>query len=378
MEIKKIEIRVLDIKFSKKFEISTGVEKGTTILSKIYTNENITGVGDLRIIPPFQPESIWGVLGVIKNLYGKILLEKDPLNVSKLMFDLEKALPKNYYSKALLEMAIYDIIGKKFNTPIYNLLGGSFREKIPLKFPIGISKKEDMIKEAKELIDRFKINYIKLKVGPKKNQERDILHIKELRKEFGEKIKIQIDFNASYENTFEVLRFIEKIKKYNIIMIEQPLARDNFIGSAELVKKLNIPILADESVNSLSDAFIILTTKSFSIINIKIPKMGGLLTSKKIANLSEAAHLPIFVGSLVETGIGAMAYAHFSASVPNLWPAAAFMFGPYILEHHLLTENIFSRIKDGNFIVPKEKGLGIELDNELIERLTKKKLIISR
>jgi L-alanine-DL-glutamate epimerase-like enolase superfamily enzyme len=374
-----VEIDQLKIRYRFEFELAGGVPSGSTVFVKILTSDGITGFGEVRPEPvENQGETTASVVGAIKDFYAPLLIGKNPFDVERILFEMDKALPKNQYARMPIDLALYDIAGKRLGTPVHNLLGGLFHEKVPLKFPLGIASKEEMVKEAMNLIERFGVKYLKVKIGRATKWKEDIENVKAIREAVGDEISLQVDANCGYNSVGQALGVIRKLEKYDIAMVEQPIASWNLEGMAEIARSVDIPILADESVFTLMDAYKVIRMKAADVINVKLQKSGGLNMAKKIVAVAEAAGLPIFVGSSVETGVGAAAAAHFYASTCHVWPAAAFMFGPYLLEHHLMVEDPMLSIHDGYLRVPEKPGLGIDIDEQALERYSERRYSVGR
>ena len=161
---------------------------------------------------------------------------------------------------------------------------------------------------------------------------------------------------------------MRRLEEYDIALIEQPLPKWDIQGMAELKKRLDTPILADESVFSQYDAMRIVKENAADVINIKMPKAGGIFGAKRIAHIAEAAGLKVFIGSTTETGVGSAGGVHFYASTPNVWPYAACLFGTYMLVDNMLTEDTTFRFEDGCVQVPKGPGLGVEVNDEALKK----------
>jgi len=383
MKINRVEIFPLTkIRYKREFKISRGyvggpkMKWGFHVIVKIFTDEDITGIGEVRPNNPHQNETTWSVVSAIEHFYGPLLIGKDPYNINKINDEMEKLLPENPHARTPIDFALYDIIGKSTNLPLYKLLGGLFHEKVPLKFPIGQGKKEEMLLEAQRVIEETGANYLKIKIGPIERLKNDIANIEAIREKFGEKVKLQVDANGAYNTVYEAVKAIKSIEQFNIALIEQPLPKWNLEGMAEIVNLFDTPILADESVFSNYDAYKVIKNRAADVINIKIPKAGGITVAKKIAHIAESAGMPVFIGSTTETGIGGAAGIHFYLSTKNMWPACASMFGSYMLVHDLVTSESRFEMKDGFVYPPKGPGLGVEIDNEALEKYSEQKIIV--
>lgn len=379
MKVVKVEIiPITKLRFKRSFKISGGevgspeMKWGFPVIARIYTDDGIVGLGDTIPENPFQPETTWSVVAALKNFYAPLVLGEDPFNIEKLIIRMDGILPGNPFARTPIDFALYDIMGKAAGVPLYKLMGGLCHDRIRIKFPVGIGSKEEMVRNALELVEDYKVDYIKLKIGPTERWRKDIEAVEAIREAVGEDVEIQVDANAGYDSPHLAIKVFKEMEKQNIVLAEQPLPGWDLEGMAQVVRAIDTPILADESVYSLQDAYKVIKMKAADVINIKVAKAGGLNGSKKIAAVGEAAGVPIFVGAIGETGIGAAACAHLYASTKNVWPATPFMNGWYLWEHDLLTEETRIKLKDGYVEPPKKPGLGVEVDEDILAKYSDK------
>ena len=168
MKIVGLEMIPLTMRFKGIIKESFGTvgAKEDNVVVKIYTDEGITGLGEGCTLGPFYcGESQETVMGIIGNhLYPKVLEGKDPFNIDPIHFEMDKVVYNNTVAKAAIDFALYDIMGKALNVPVYKLLGGRFADEIPLRGSVGIGKPEKMAELAKSIIEEG-FGGIKMKVG---------------------------------------------------------------------------------------------------------------------------------------------------------------------------------------------------------------------
>lgn len=373
---------MVNLKFKRSFKIAGGEVAGSEmgsdspVMIRVHTDEGIVGIGDVKTVRHYQSETTWSVTSALRNFYAPLLLGADPFNIEWIITRMDKVLPGNPFAKTPIDIALHDIVGKAAGVPIYKLMGGLFHERIRIKFPVGIADKEEMAKDALELVELYKVDYIKIKIGPTDRWKKDIEAVKAIRESVGEDVEIQVDANSGYDSPHLAIKIFSEMEKQNIVLAEQPLPAWDLEGMTEVARNIQTPILADESVYCLQDAYKVVRMRAAAVINVKIPKAGGLTESKKIASLCEATGVPIFVGATGETGVGAAACAHLYASTKNVWPATPLMNGWYLLEHDLLTEETELRLRDGFIEPPKKPGLGVEVDEEALQKYANKRYLV--
>ena len=217
------------------------------VLVKLITRNGTAGFGEAVTFqgPTWSEESSETIRAVIEKYIFPILEGKDLLQYNVLFNEIESRVKGNLFAKAAVECAILDIWGKYFGQPLYNLLGGKYRDKVPLSWSLASGNIGTDIEEAKEMMESgYKI--FKVKAGANSIAE-DIGKIKSIREELGPLVSLRLDANQGW-NVVGALKAIKEMEPYGLEFIEQPLPRWNIDGLAEIRKKVTVPIMADESV----------------------------------------------------------------------------------------------------------------------------------
>ena len=185
-----------------------------------------------------------------------------------------------------------------------------------------------------------------------------------VRETVGSDVKIRLDANAGWDY-ITAFKGINAMEKFDIEFLEQPLPKWDIDNMARLGNAIKTPIMADESVCTLQDAINIIRKDAASIFSLKAEKHGGLYNSKKVAGIAEGAGISCYVGCMIETGIGTAAYAHLAASTKNVTYGCE-LFGPLAIKEDIIVDPI--KYEKGYIFVPEGPGLGIELDEDKIEK----------
>lgn len=342
------------------------------IITKIKTEEGIEGLGEAAPTTGcYWEETFETSLEVIQKYMGPSVIGDDPFNIEKINEKLDR-LPLNTAAKAAIDIALFDIIGKSLNVPIYKLLGGCYREKILAGWELTIGKPEEMTKEAEYALE-LGFRQLKIKLGtPRVGREpsfgntlkEDVSRFKAIKNVAGDDIILACDVNGRWR-TNEATRLIKTIDRFEPAFIEQPLPRWDIDGLAEMSKFVEAPIMADESVRTIEDAVRLVRKRAVRSFNIKIMKHGGLYNCKKIAAIAEGAGISCIVGSMIELGIASAAMAHFAASTKVLeFGNEGIIEGPLSVERDILAEGL--KFEKGYLEVPRGPGLGITLDEEIV------------
>jgi len=328
---------------------------------RIRTDTGLTGVGEATATPCWSGEFQAGALAAINEILGPLLVGRDPQQVTLLLAEMDRALLDNFFSKAAIEMALLDLCGKSLAVPVHSLLGGAYRAPaIPLRFSIGAFSPSGAARVAEKAME-LGLKAVKVKVGMAIGQ--DLERVAAVRKALGEKVPVGVDANGGW-NENEAVSALPVLERLGVNVIEQPLRRGEFRGTARLRQRTRIPIMLDESVFTPQDAWEALRCDSCDIISIYPGKNGGIRRSLEIAQIAAAADVECTIGSNLEWAIGSAAMLHLAVAAPNLSTTIAHdIIGP--LYH---TEEFGGTIslKDGCAELPVGPGLGVEVPDTLL------------
>lgn len=364
IKIKGIEKYPIYVPFKRVHKISLGGAEGREILLiQIHTDQGITGVGEAPAHPAFSGETLGGLRGAIRYL-EESLIGRNSLNINENLMLMDKKLYGNYGAKAAIEMALFDIMGKHFQAPLCDLLGGKLQDRFPLSRSASQSNLEEDLKDVNQYLrEGYKI--FKIKVGIL-SVKQDIERVKAIRGLIGHELSLRADANQSWDIP-SALKFIQGVQEFKLTFIEQPIAREDVEGLAYLKSKATTPILADEAAATEHDVLQIIEKKAADFISIKVIKSGGILKSRRIATLAECAGIKCYLGSQIETSVGTSASLHFVLSA-NDFRYGGEIYGPIFFVEDVVKKSL--KIDQGYIYPPDEPGLGVELDMDKIKEFT--------
>jgi L-alanine-DL-glutamate epimerase-like enolase superfamily enzyme len=377
MKITKIECIPVSINFAKPIKMGGGVARcADAVVVKIHTDEGITGVSETGDTSPwYMGESQDSIMHNINNVFGPFLLGEDPFNIETIVARMDKAAKVNHQSKAVIDYALHDIMGKALGVPVYKLLGGLANEKIALAFVMSSGTAEEVGAEGKALVTAgFK--GLKLKVGARTPDE-DIEMVGALRAAVGNNIKVMIDTNGGWLY-HQALYVLQRVAKYDIFVAEQPVPWWDIESLARLRRKVDVPIFPDESAAELNDLIKIIKLDAADGFFLKVPKAGGILKSQKWVAIAQAANLPVMCGCMVNSGLGAAVEAHFLAATAWTGKIEQEAIGP--LNLYNIPDTVTTPLKNDlavkvpryekGFLYPPEgPGLGVELNEAAVKKL---------
>jgi len=362
MQIREVRVIPIDIPFKKAFKIAKGTaEVARHVLVLIRDKEGMVGFGEASTMTSYTSEFQEGVIKAVNEYFVPLILNKDTEDILKLRESFDTVLHDNTYAKAAVEIALFDLLAKEREIPVYKLLGPLRRKEVPVLIAIGQGDLDSMVKEAEELVDAG-FTTVKVKIGGEPKD--DLQKIKAIRNAIGDQISLRVDANQGYRRP-QALSVLPLMEEFGIELVEQPLSRNDMKGAAELARKLQTPIMADESAYNASDVFELASVGAASIINIKIMKPGGLIGSLQMSEVADAADLTCIVGSMPEFGVGTAAGIHFAAVAKNI-ELACELAGPCMLTgEDIIEEDI--RPVNGVVKLPSGPGLGITLKKEYLD-----------
>ncbi len=356
------------------------IRNGHGLFVKIYSNQDIVGHGEGVDATP-------GTYHLVK-MFGKRLNGKNPLNVHRLFEDIRRrgffeGAQSGMYVSVLtaVETALWDLAGKALGLPVYQLLGGKFRDKIRVYmdtalYQSNLPEPEEFAEAAREAVD-MGYNAVKFDLDQAKDPnkydhynwtannaeiERMYNQMAAAREEVGPYIDICADMHGRYDAITgeKVAKILEPL---NMMWLEEPIPAENTDAYKKITESTTTPICAGEN-HYLAHGFRPLLEKgAVDIIMPDLQKAGGLGEGQRIANLANLYYVP-FAPHMVASYLGAMAACHVCASVPNFmileWQIYFHknpMFKEIVTFDGPMTENGFIKLSE-------KPGIGVEINEE--------------
>ena len=348
---------------------------GVYVIVKLYTDQGLIGLGEAPVLKDwggdhgkYFGETPQTTMHIINDILAPALKDQDPCRFEAIHALMDKAVKGYPYCKAAIDGALYDVAGKAMGVPAYQLLGGLYRERVPIAHSLGLMEIEKAVDEAQQAIAEG-VKTIKLKGGVE--AKRDVELVRQIRRAIGPDLKICVDANQGYPNAKTAVKITKAMADFDLLYMEQPV--EGLDGMAEVTRRVDTPIMADESAWTPQDIVEIVRRKAADVISIYTTKPGGMFKAKNVAAVAEAAGLSCNVNGSVETGVGNAANIHLAAStgivtygcvVPVSSPkekAKKGIAGIYY-QDDIITEPF--QFDHGDIVVSSKPGLGIELDED--------------
>jgi L-alanine-DL-glutamate epimerase-like enolase superfamily enzyme len=381
VKIERIEIRITDLTQRLQRMRSTGAYDtgapgallGKPVLVKIEA-EGVTGYGQIRPLAPHHAmaDTHGSIVTAIRELYGPRMIGRSIFDREYFHRMFDRTGPQNRNARAMLDIALYDAIGKAAGQPVYNLIGGLAQPRLPLEWSISMTPEPaGMVADARRAIDDFGIRVLCLKAGSPEGWRRDVENFAAVREAVGADVAIGMDPNTGW-TVPETFRVLQALASHRVDYLEQPIDRNDLKGMA-LIRRAGtgVPLMADESCGALQEAQAVIAAEAADVLCLKLYKHGGITPALKIAALAEAAALKINCGGLaVQSQLEAAAGAHFYASRPaeHCMPAGEFIFGLGVAGADPLVAETDFVIEDGHVSPPPRPGLGIAIDEATLEK----------
>ncbi|KFF21344.1 muconate cycloisomerase family protein [Chryseobacterium sp. JM1] len=370
IKITGVETVIVDLPTIRPHHLSMAVMRSQSmVIIRIFSTDGIEGIGESTTIGgiSYADEFPEGIKLAIDTYFTPLLIGQDPAKINTIMEILDKKISGNHFAKSGIETALLDAQGKRLGVPVHELFGGAMQETLPVLWTLASGNTEKDIEEAKHLISQKKHNIFKLKIG-RKDWKEDVIHASSIKKALGIDIKITVDVNQAWSEQ-TARKAIDQLQDAGVDLIEQPLAKSNFDGLARLTSYFEVPVMADEAVATVQDAFKLAKIHAVSVFALKISKSGGLTNIARQAAIASGAGISLYGGTTLEGTIGTAASAHIFSTLTNLdWGTE--LFGPLLLTDDIVKKPI--QFENFSFGIPSGPGLGIELDMNQIEKYKRK------
>lgn len=369
IKITNLTTELIDIPIRRPHQFSAvKVASKSFVLLRLECSNGRIGIGEGTTPGIFwNGESVETMKLVIDQYMSPLLLGKDVTHIEALLQKLDRQIRGNAFAKATVEMALFDALGKTYDVPVHQLLGGLYQDRIQVRWALASGTPEGDINEAKDAVTSGRYEVFKIKAG-KESAVEDAKRSIVIAEGINGYSTIGIDPNGTWDR-LTTMKWMDRFVDAGIDFLEQPLPPEDIEGLAMLAGMKKIPIMADESVASVADAGRIAKEKAAHIFSLKIHKAGGMKNTLKIAGIAEAHGISCFGGTSLESSIGTAACLHAYGSIPNL-DYGCELFGPDWLTDEIVKNPVM--IRDGYVYVPDLPGLGVELDEKKIAKYTRK------
>jgi L-Ala-D/L-Glu epimerase len=309
-----VEWRRVTMRLTEPYEIAyEKIDTAENIFLMVDTNTGVRGYGCAAPDREVTGETAESVLEVCDRVIGPALRGVDPLRIARILDRLLPDLKEHPSAMCMVDMALHDILGKTAGIPLYKILGG-YRERIKTSVTIGILSPDETVERAAGFISAG-FRCLKIKGG--KDVEQDIERVMKVRESAGDRIEIRFDANQGY-TVDDSLKFFKGTIAAKVELIEQPTPKGQPDMLGRVTSGVPIPIMADESLMDLRDAFRLARRELVDMVNIKLMKVGGIYEALQVNAVARSAGLEVMVGCMDEAALSIAAGLHFALARPNV------------------------------------------------------------
>jgi len=354
------------------------------LILELSTDEGIIGLGEKLTGSSFTGNMTWrdfrSQIQLVHETVEAFVVGKNPFDVEKIYYDMyagrhDYRLPSLHYGMVLsgIEMALWDIIGKATNQPIYNLLGGKCWDKLRAYAympPIPDGKAENAGKVAEQLLEEgnsaCKFDPFHPIAGvPRDISLKEITYteniFKSIRSAVGNELEVALGTHGQL-TTYSAIRVAKAIEPYQPFWFEEPVSPENIDEMARVASHTSIPIATGERLATIFQFSELIRKQAAQIIQIDIGQAGGIMVGKKVAAMAEASYA-VIAPHMYCGPVAAAAALQVSTCSPNFMIAEANQ-GP--LHKKIFKEPVV--FKNGFIEIPTGPGLGVEFEPKVLEK----------
>jgi L-alanine-DL-glutamate epimerase-like enolase superfamily enzyme len=335
----------------------------TFLLLRVTTSEGAVGYGEVSATAAWSGEDAVTAAHFVREVIAPLLLGRPLAPVAAHSAVMDRHLAGNTFTKAGVNTALWDALGRTVGLPVATLLGGPFRDEVPVK--ISLSGDGDDLRAGYETAVALGFRAFKVKVG--REPAADVARVALVRQLIGPDGMFGVDANGGWRRADARLALAE-MEEYGPAFVEQPVASGDLEGMRQL-RSFGIPVVADEAVYSDADMLRVAQAEAADVISVYVGKSSGLERAVRTAAFAALHGLEVVIGSNGEMGIGAAAQAHVACacerlgSIPCGIIAHHFYEGEPTLETPLEIDGLRARL-------PAGPGLGVEPVEDIRRRFS--------
>ena len=359
LKIDSAELRLVRLPLLTPFTISTGTMREKLFPLLTLRSNGIEGYaeGVMDPLPDYLDETIAGAMMLLRDVLLPLLVGQsfdNPATIAKVLGHWRG----HYMTKALVEMAFWDLWAKSLNRPLKTLLGGE-KNAIDVGVSLGIGPIDNTIDRARKHLD-LGYKRIKLKIMP----GHDVKLVSAVRHALPD-AHLTVDANSAY--SLADMDIMLALDDYGLDYIEQPLAWDDIHDHAVLQPRMKTAICLDECIRTAEHARKALASGATRVINIKVGRVGGYQEARRIHDLCAAWTFPVWCGGMLESGIGRAHNIHLSTLSNFRKPGDTSSSSRYFAKD-IVNEAL--EATDGRMPVPEGAGIGVTLDRPFLDTVT--------
>jgi L-Ala-D/L-Glu epimerase / N-acetyl-D-glutamate racemase len=352
------------IPFAVPYRRPAGFASGTVttadnVLVRVHTDAGLVGQAEAQPRPYTYGESQVSIVHTVRGALAELLAGVDPLR-TEVVAERCGRLTGNQVARGAVDLAVWDLAGQVLGRPCHTLLGG-FAPDVAAAHMLSFGEPAEMAAEAVEMHERLGVRTFKVKVG--REPALDVAATRAIREALpGADLYVDANRGWSYA---DALRAGDELVALGVRSIEEPISIDDRAGRLRLADRWPVPLVGDESCISLAHVERALDEGAVRTVSVKTARTG-FTESRRILGLCQGRCVPVVVGSQYEGATGALATVAFAAAFAATAGQAAEVTNFLDLRDDLVVRP--PEIRDGRAAVPEAAGLGVEIDEERLQR----------
>ncbi len=329
------------------------------VLVRVVTADGVEGYGEISATAAWSGEDAVTATHFVRDVFAPLLLGKPLAPIAAHGLEFDRVVRANAFTKAGIETAMWDALGRTLQLPVCELLGGPFRREVPVK--ISLSGDGAELDAGFETAQRLGFRAFKVKVG--RDPDADAARVARVRALAGPGALVGADANGGWSRP-AALEAVPRLRESAIAFIEQPVAAADLEGMRE-VRALGLPVVADEAVYTREDVRRIAAAGAADVVSLYVGKSSGLERAVDSARLAAELGLEVVIGANGEMGLGAAAQLHVACACEHLGSIPCGITGQHFYEE----EPTLARPVDIDglrALLPVGPGLGVELRPEVL------------
>ena len=351
-----------------------------TVLVRVKTDAGIEGLGDGATLPHYLGHGVGSMLDWLHR-FRSVLVGCNPLNIAGIHRKMETmasiGVPGCRPAQAAIDMAIHDILGKAYDCPVYEILGGAVRTELELQTQMHGHSLEQLLSVCEHYVD-LGFTGLKLKIAgqlrrdgySKAQVDEEAIKVAGVVASLPNHLQVDVDANQGLGNAKVAIGLFEHVRRtayHPRMSIEQPLHHLDLAGHALIRKTLPYPVILDEAVTSPTAMIQIVRMEAADRIVLKPNRVGGLWPALKIIAICEANGIGVSLDTMPFTVLGDTMLCHLAATLHKPYPLDA-------AGHTFFKETPFTGgviLANGQAVLPPTPGFGVELDEDQLQAMTK-------
>lgn len=345
---------------------STSMSTQSVVIVRITDRDGAQGIGEgVTPGPWWSGESVESIKLMIDRCFAPAICELPDATPRGALHAMDRRVAHNRFAKAAVEMALWDLLGKRCGLSVADLLGGRAHQRLPITWALSAEDAPSVVEEAEtKAAEGYRGFKFKMGAGP---AAADVARVAAIRNKLPANVITVADPNGAWDEHTAAIS-IDALAASGIDIVEQPVPGWNRAAMKRLRRRCGVRLMADEGAQTPHDMIGIVVDEAADSASLKLPKAGGLAQTVAMANICVAGGINLYGGSTLESSVGAAA----SAQVYSTWPG---VIGCELVGPLLLTEDIVTTPLDyrgSELTVPTGPGLGVQLDEDALKFHTRR------